>query len=83
MYGTGSDGTSAFEGFIAMVAPFSVMFVHFSNSSSEADAEAILKRDLDSHGLLVEWEALESELAHITSRVDRRTGLNTPELSVD
>src|SRR5690606_38835247 len=62
IYGTTSDGNVAAEGFVAMVAPFQVMYVLFSAEENLERATALLRKDLDAHGSLVEWDLLESDL---------------------
>ena len=59
VYGTGSDGNSAAEGFVSMVAPFQVMLVLFSSDSNLTQAIKRLRRDLDKRGLVNDWDHLE------------------------
>ena len=81
LYGTGSDGNLAYEGFVTMVAPFQVMTVLFSSEASQADAEEQLKKDLEDRGLAGEWNRLSEELTSYVAKSNVRSGMYRPELS--
>ena len=82
IYGSGSDGVSAFEGFMPMSAPFGVMLVHFSNEVSIDAANHALKKDLNKRHELAAWLELEIQLRDLIVREDSRTGTFISNLSV-
>lgn len=83
IYGTTSDGNAATEGFVAMVAPFQVMYVLFSAEDSFERATALLRRDLNAHGYLVEWDLLGRDLDSLIAKRKSRSGQYRPTLSAD
>lgn len=83
VYGTGSDGNSATEGFVSMVAPFQVMLVLFSSKSSLTLATKQLRRDLKSHGLVNDWDSLEADLTSFVTKHSSRSGRFRPRLSAN
>lgn len=83
VYGTTSDGNSAVEGFVAMVAPFQVMHVLFSSASSREQATRIFRHDIEAHGLLDDWDMFDNALENLLSKRQIRSGKFRPKLSVD
>ena len=81
-YGSGSDGVSAFEGFMPMAAPFTVMIVHFSSETTLDAAQKALLKDLEAKGLLEPWLETEVELSKLVIRESGRSGKFIADLSV-
>jgi hypothetical protein len=81
VYGTTSEGNSAAEGFISMVAPAQLMLVLFSSESTRRGAVQLLELDLVNNGLLGEWRELNSKLESLVTKRSYRAGRYRPDLS--
>lgn len=82
IYGTSASGNAAAEGFVAMVAPASVMFVLFSPRSDREAAQSLVEQDLAAADKLSAWKALHSQLDALVVRRAYRDGTYRADLSV-
>lgn len=82
IYGTSASGNAAAEGFVAMVAPASVMFVLFSARPDREAARSLVEQDLAAAELMSTWETLHSQLDALVVRRAYRNGTYRADLSV-
>lgn len=83
IYGAGSDGNAAAEGFVSMVAPGQLMLVLFSSMKQKKIALEVLETDIENAGRHQEWRRIDGQLEELIDKKSYRNGKFRADLSAD